>query len=68
MLEKDALTKVVKLPKSFSKTIQFFHREKPKGDGSRICANVRILHTEDTQIIIGGLRYHLEELEITVGL
>ena len=67
-LEDDTLTNATKLPKSMSKSVQFFHRDKTKSDDSRIQSNIRILHTEDMQIILGDLSYELEELELTVGL
>ena len=48
--------------------MQFFHRGKPKSDGSRICTNVCVLHTEHVQIFLEDLRCELEELEITASL
>ena len=68
VLEEEALTKVVQLPPSLTKTQQFFHRGKPKSDCSSICTNMRILHTVDIQDIICDLQYELEVEEITVGL
>ena len=67
ILEDDALTKAVQLPKSHSKTMHFFHQCKPNKDGRRACTNIRVLDTEDMQSIISTLRYELEVEEITSG-
>ena len=40
-LEDNSLTKITQLQKHLSKTMQFFHRGKPKSDSSRICTNIR---------------------------
>ena len=66
-LEDDVLTKAVQLPKSISKIMCFFHRGNPESDGSVIYTNMRIMHAEDMQTIIGNLHYVLEEKEITAG-
>ena len=68
VLEDDSLTKSSQLPKSMSKTMQLFHRDKAKSDGSIIHTNMRVLHTEEMQIILCDLRYELEELYVTLGL
>ena len=68
VLENDALTKGVQLPKALSKTTHFFHRGKPKNDGRRTYANIRILHSEDMQNTMCYLRYYLENKETSLGL
>ena len=57
VLEDDALTKAVQLPKSLSKTIHFFDRGKPNDDGIKKCTNIRILHTDYMKSIISDLRH-----------
>ena len=47
--------------------MQFFHRGKPKSDGSRNHTNMHVLHTEDTQSTLGDLRYEIEDLETNAG-
>ena len=59
-LEDDYQTKVTQLLKYLSKTMQFFERGNPNIDGSIIYTNMHILHTEDTQIVPGDLRWELE--------
>ena len=68
VLEDDTLTKAALLLKSLSKTICFFHRGKPKNDGRRTYANIRILHSEDMQNTMCYLRYYLENKETSLGL
>ena len=67
-LEDEALTKAIQLPQSLMKTQQFFHRGKPKSDGSKIYTNMRILHKVDMLDIIVNLRYELEVEDINIGL
>ena len=67
VLEEDSLTKSSKFPKYLSKNMQFLHRGKPKGYGSRIHTNMRVLHMQEMQIIFGDMSCELEELEITAG-
>ena len=66
ILEDDALTKAVQLPKSLSQTMKFFYCNKPKKDSSGAHTNIRILHAEDIQSIISDMRYELEIEEITL--
>ena len=44
-LKDEAFNETKQLPKSHSKTMQFFHRGKPKNDNSKISTNLRDLHS-----------------------
>ena len=46
VLEDDAVAKAVPLPKSLSKTMNFFHRDRTKNDGSKVYTKIHILHLE----------------------
>ena len=48
--------------------MQFYHRGKPKNDGSKICTSILILHHEEIDIIVSDLRFYLEVEDITAGL
>ena len=50
------------------KTKYFFHRGKPKPNGSKIYTNMRILHTVEIRDIIGDLFYELETEGNNLGL
>ena len=68
VLEEDSLTNATQLPHSLTKTQQYFHRGKPKPNGSKIYTNMRILYTVDIQDVICDLRYELDVERVTVGL
>ena len=67
-LQDDTLTKAVQLQKSLCHTMKFFHRSKPKNDGSRAHTKIRVLYVEDIPSIVIDLRYELNIEEITLGL
>ena len=66
VLEYETLTKSIQVTQSLMKTQQFFHRSKPKSDGTKIYTNMHILHTVDKLYIIDDLRYELEVEEINI--
>ena len=60
VIENGALTNATHLPQSLTKTHQFFHRGKPKTNGSKIYTNMRILHTVEIRDVIGDMKHELE--------
>ena len=67
-LEDEALTNATQLSHSLTKTQQFFHRGKPKPNGSRFYTNMCIIHTVEIRDIIGDLEHKLEIEGINLGL
>ena len=64
VLEDEVLTKAEL--QSFSKNMQFFHKGKPRNNGSKINSNLRILHSEDVHTIITNLKHVLEVEKIAL--
>ena len=51
-----------------TKTTQKFNLGKPWNDSSKICTNLRVSYSDDSQDIAGDLRPELEEEDIILGL
>ena len=64
VLKDKSLIKSSQLPEISVENMQFVYRGNPKSDDSRIYTNMRIIHKEYKQIVLGDLRCELEELEI----
>ena len=68
MPEDEALVKAERLPNSLTTMMQFFYRGNPRSDGSKIFADIRITHTEDSNDIISDIEFDLEIKDVPIGL